>query len=221
MPTIFFRTVIFYILIIVCMRLTGKRQVGQLELSELVTAFMLSELASIPIADSGIPLSHGIIPILTLISLEIIFSFFCIKFPAFRRLLDGTPSTLMKKGKIDRKALLDCRISITEILSAVRSNGIGSLDEVEYIFLEPSGTISVIQKKKNSPVTPEILNKPCSENGIAHSVIIDRKINKNGLRDASKNRDWLLKQLNKKSLSLKDILYCGVDDNGKISIIKK
>lgn len=219
MPTIFLRTVIFYILIIVSMRLTGKRQVGQLELSELVTAFMLSELASIPIADANIPILHGIIPILTLISLEVTVSFLCVKFPMFRRLIDGTPSTLMEKGKLNKKVLLDCRISITEILTAMRSNGIGSIDEIEYIFLEPSGTISIIQKKKNAPVTPEILNKGVNEDGIGHSVIMDGKINKDGLRAANKDENWLIKQLRQKRIRPKDIFYCSVDDCGKLTVI--
>ena len=219
MPTIFIRTVIFYVLIIISMRLTGKRQVGQLELSELVTAFMLSELASIPIADTNIPLLHGVVPILTLISLEVFVSFFCVKSTIFRRLIDGTSSTLMQKGKINKKALLDSRISITELLSAMRSNGIGSIEEVDYIFLEPSGTISIIQKKKNAPLTPEIINKNCDQSSVSHSVVIDGKICNEGLYAAGQSKHWLFKQLNQKKLSLKDIYYCAVDDSGKLTII--
>lgn len=220
MPTIFIRTVLFYFIIILSMRLTGKRQVGQLELSELVTAFMLSELASIPIADSNIPFLHGVVPILTIITFEVFISFLCLKFSCVRKFFDGNPSALIKHGIINKKAMYDCRISFNELLSAVRLAGVGSVNEVDYVYLEPNGNLSIILKKKNSPLTPEDTQKEVSENGISHSLIIDSKIIYEGLADAGKSENWLYSELDSRKLTLKDVFYFSIDDGGNITVIR-
>ena len=222
MTTIFIRTIIFYILIVLLMRLTGKRQIGQLELSELVTAFMLSELASYPISNNNIPLLHGLIPALILIILEVIVSFITTKSNIARKLLVGSPSTLIKKGIIDQRELKDSRMPFQEVLSALRNAGITSIDEVDYMFLEPGGKISVIPKTQSRPVTPQDLSLSPPAKGIEHAVIVDGVVSEKDLSVIAKSVQWLNRELQKNNISSpSEVFYMGVDDQNNVVIIKK
>ena len=151
MINVFLRTVIMYIIIVALMRLTGKRQIGQLELTELVTAFMVSELAANPISDNSVPLLYGIIPAMTLVSLEVFLSYISLKSKTFRRMVAGNALALINKGNIDIKQMNNARITVEELLSAMRSAGISCMSNIEYAFLEPNGTISVIPKASENP----------------------------------------------------------------------
>jgi len=221
MTTIFVRTVLFYILIVTGLRLTGKRQIGQLELSELVTALMLSELAAIPIANNNIPLMYGVVPMLILVAIEVIISFLSTKYNLIRKMVDGSPSTLIYRGVINQKEMTNSRITMNEMLVAVRTAGIPSIKEVDYIFLESNGTITVIPKRMRQTVTPQDLNLKVTDNGIDHALIIDGIISDNSLSLSSKTKEWLYKELNRRNLLLKDVFYFSINDLGDILIIEK
>lgn len=220
MITIFLRTLIFYILIILSMHFTGKRQVGQLELSELVTAFMLSEVASIPITDLNIPIFHAVIPIIVISSLEIIFSYLSMKSDFFRRLTVGVPSPLVKHGKINIEAMRNSRITMNELLSAMRTNGIGSLTEVDYIYIEPSGNISVIAKSSSRALCPDDIGVNVDDSTVEHAVIIDKRINHDCLKEIGKTEKWVNNLLKKHSTDINDVFYMGADDSGNVNIVK-
>ena len=208
MATVLIRTSIIYILFTFAIRLMGKRQVGEMQLSELITTFMLSELAINPIQDISIPISYSIIPLIFLFSMEIVTSFLSAKFPGFRKVFVGTPSIIIKNGIIDQSELSRLRISINELLSELRLKNIGSVDEVDYAILEQNGQLSVFPKSNSS-------------GKLSHALITDGKINSSVLALASKSEDWISRELSKRTLTLDSIYLMAVDDKENINIIIK
>lgn len=221
MTVIIVRTLIFHFILTICMRVMGKRQIGELQMPEFVTAVMLSEMASLPITDTNVPLTHGIVSVLTLSSLEIIISFILKKSPAVRKAIDGSPLLLMARGEFVEQNLDKARITLDEVFSELRSNGYRSPDEIEYIILEQTGKISIIPKAQFDALTPHDTAKSVPEQGIAHAVIIDGKTNKRGLEDAGKDRAWLEKELKRHGAKQEEVLFMTVDDKLNIIIRKK
>ena len=152
------RTIILYILIVLALRLMGKRQIGQLQPSELVVAMMLSELASIPMENVGTPLMNGVIPILTLIIAETSFSFLTLKSRRIRKMISGAPTILIEKGQVMEKELERLRFNIDDLLEELRTSGYANILDVEYAIIESNGNLSVIPKSNKRPVTPEDLS---------------------------------------------------------------
>ena len=207
MASIFFRTIIIYILLLFSIKLMGKRQIGELEVSELISALIASEIAALPIADSDIPLLNAVIPILFIVCLDIIISSIKNKSEKLKKYIDGEPSFIIYKGKLIQKSLLENRISINELLSELRLQGIGDIKDVYYAVLEQNGKVSVIERGKNG--------------SIAHSIIIDREINQQGLKEAKKDEAWLNAELKKANLEKSDVFLMTIDDKQNINIIKK
>jgi uncharacterized membrane protein YcaP (DUF421 family) len=206
MATVFIRTIIIYLGLIVAIRLLGKRQVGELELSELVITFMLSELATVPILDSSVPISHTLIPVVVLITSEIISSFLVTKSPFIKKLLNGNPSYIIKRGKINQKELSRLRMGLPELLSELRLKDVGDVGDVDYAILEENGKLSVFEKDKSR---------------LAHALVIDGKVIRSNLDLASKDEKWLLAYLKKHKLELKDVFLLTFCDNNNINIIMK
>ncbi|MCR5353111.1 MAG: DUF421 domain-containing protein [Clostridiales bacterium] len=222
MANVFLRTVILYVFVLIIMRITGKRQIGQLELTEFVTAFMISEYATQPVSNSAIPLLYGVIPCVALVSLEVIFSFVNIKSRFFKRFTTGNALALIRKGKIDRKQMENARISFDELTSAMRLSGLSSLSDVEYAFLEPNGNISVIPKTSSSPPSAKDLNANVKECGVEHSVITDGKLNVKELSSAGESKEGIYGILSENGFeSEKDVLYMGIDDTKNVYVVKK
>ncbi len=221
MIVIIFRVLIIYAVLVGTMRFMGKRQLGELQLSELITTILLSELASQPITDLQTPITFAIIPITMLLSMEVIISFAVTKIPFLKPLFDGKPSILIRHGKINQKEISKVRISIEELLSSLRFAGAASVDDVDYAILEPNGQLSVFQKRSVSPPTASDLSLETSESGIAHSVIVDSKISDVGLTLAGRDRNWLAKRLKELGLTADNIMLFTVDDLGKEFIAKK
>ncbi len=222
MLNIFLRTIILYLLIVILMRLTGKRQIGQLELTELVTAFMISELAASPISDNSIPLLYGVIPAVTLVCLEVFLSYISLKSRTFRKMVAGKALPLVNKGKIDKDQMNKARITLEELLSAMRCNGLSNMSDIEYAFLEPNGTISVIAKSQKSPPSADDLKVKVRESGIEHSIIVDGNVSNEELQNMGKDKNWLLKILKQNGFSSKnDVFYMGINELEEIYIIGK
>lgn len=221
MINVFIRTVIMYIIIVALMRLTGKRQIGQLELTELVTAFMVSELATDPISNNSIPLLYGIIPAMTLVSLEVFLSYISLKSKTFRRMVAGNALALINKGNIDINQMNNARITVEELLSAMRSAGISCMSNIEYAFLEPNGTISVIPKASENPPTAKDMGISVDEPGIEHAVIVDGNINYKELQSLGLSENWMYSQLKKQGFNDKSqVFYMGVNELKEIFIVK-
>ena len=205
MIMILLRTVIIYIVLIGFIRMTGKRQIGELQLSELVTTFLLSELATIPITDPDIPLLFAIVPILFLISLEIIISFIVTKCVTLKRFVDGSPSFLIKKGKIDIKELKKQRISVEELMSALRIKDISSVSSIEYALLEQNGQLSAFKK----------------DDDLEHAVIVDGRFNLYNLTLSGLSESDIRNRLKTRGCVPEDIFLYTVTDNGSEFIMKK
>ncbi|MBR5307905.1 MAG: DUF421 domain-containing protein [Clostridia bacterium] len=222
MPTTIIRTVLLYLLTVAAMKIMGKRQIGQMQLSELVTVTILSELVSYSILDTDIPIIYSIAPVFILICLEVSISFFSVKSRLVSRLFDGKPSFIIYKGKINRKEMVTSRLTLTEVISEIRASGFNSVSEIYYMILEPSGKISVIPRISKQPLTPADANIRIAESGIDHGIIIDGKIIKNALSVVGKSNKWLDAVLRSNNIdSFDDVFYLAVDDNDRVTVIKK
>ena len=154
----FIRVIILYILVLIIIRLMGKREIGQMQPFELVIAIMIADLASIPMADIGIPLSNGIIPILALLLLQLLISIINVKSIKLRKFICGSPSILIYRGKIQEKTLKKEKITINELEERLRQNNVFSFGDVEYAILETSGQVTVIPKPNKRATMPEDFN---------------------------------------------------------------
>lgn len=144
MTAILFRTGISYFLLLCIVRLMGKRQIGELQMTEFISAMLLSQAAVFPMTDPDIPLLYGILPLLCIGSFEVILSMLCIKSTRFRHFLEGKPIPLVENGSYVQQNLLRTRISREEVLSQIRNNGYTGLEEVDKVILEPTGNMSVL-----------------------------------------------------------------------------
>ena len=221
MTNILLRTAIVYLFLLTIMRLMGKRQLGELEVSELVSTLLLSDIAALPITDPDIPLVYAIIPIISITAFEISLSVLLTKLPFLKNLISPRPSALIKKGKINEKEMIRNRISIDELFSELRQKDAYDITEVEYAILEQNGKLTVIKKSANSQVTLKDLNISARESGIPHIIIADGRIDNHGLKQMSKSREWLTSYLKSKKISPSDIYIMTLDDSDKIKIIKR
>ena len=207
MANVLLRTIIIYFVFIIAIRLLGKRQVGELEISELIVTFMLSELATVPIQDPSIPLSYAFIPLVILIAFEVISSFLVTKSKIFKKMIIGNPSYVIKKGELNQKELERLRMSLPELLGELRLKNVGDISNVEYAILEENGKLSVFEKDAPSSV--------------GHALIIDGDINESNLKIAGKDKKWVLRCLKKHKLTLQEVFLLTCDDDDTINIIIK
>ena len=204
------------------MRFSGKRQIGELQLSELITTFLLSELASYPLTDPSVPFLHAAVPIITIVCLEIILSFLATKSAIMKKILDGKPSIIIRRGVLDQKEMLKMRLSLEDLLCAIRLNGIAAISDVDYAILEQNGQISVFPKEKKREITLSDLSLKGEDSGLAHDVIADGRIIEENLKNANKTPAWLEKKLKEKHIfDISDVFLMTVDDSGGVSIVRK
>ena len=194
----FFRSILIYIFVLIVMRLMGKREIGQLQPFELAIAIMIADLASIPMTDSGIPITNGIISILGLLLMHLVISFLNVKSIKAREIICGKPTILIYRGKIDEKALKKERFTINELEERLRGNNIFNLGDVEYAILETSGQVTVIQKPEKRNTIPEDFNIIPDYEGIPYDLVVDGKIMEKNLQAIGKNYQWLKKELYEK-----------------------
>ncbi len=220
MFTLFFRTLITYVILIGAIRLMGKRQIGELEISEFVITMLLSELAAMPIADNSIPVVYSLIPIIILLSIEVVVSFVAIKSRKVKKLIGGTPSIIINKGVICKSEMERMRINLDELLCQLRIKNIADISDVEYAILEENGQISFIQKMHARPVSLGDLDISTAEKGITHTLVVDGEVSDFNLNLVKKSRRWLLSEIKKRKCRLKDVFLFTLDDAGNINFIK-
>ena len=221
MITIFIRTIIIYLILIITMRIMGKRQIGELELSELVTTLLLSEIATLPITERDIPILFAVIPIITLLSLEVIISVILIKCPSLKNLMSPRPNIIIEKGKLNQKELTRLRISTDELMCELRRSGYTDLSDIYYAIAEGNGKLSIIPKAESSPPKASQLGLNVTENGIFHIVISDGKLNRHGLTASGLSDAELNILIDKSGHNVSDIFLLLSDDSGNINIIPK
>ena len=217
----FVRAIILYIIVLIVMRLMGKREIGQLQPFELAISIMIADLASVPMSELGIPITNGIIPILGLLVMHLLISALNIKSIKAREIICGKPSILIYRGRIDEKALKKERFTINELQERLRGNNIFDIGDVEYAILETDGQITVIPKPNKRPTVTEDLNIDAEYEGIPYDLIIDGKIMYKNLKIIGKDTKWLKKQLKNFKVNPEEILIATINGKGQFFCQKK
>lgn len=214
MLIVFIRTIILFVLIITLMRIMGKRQIGQLQASELVVSLIIADLAAIPMGNVGIPLLSGIVPILTLFIGEAILSYISLRSQTARKILSGKPSIIISRGKIVEKELNKQRFSIDDLVEQLRIKNVSNIEDVEYAILETGGNLSIILKTNKMPVLKEDLSIDAKYEGLPITLIIDGILINENLSAAGLNINWINNELKiNKIASVKDILFAFVTND--------
>ena len=217
----FFRAIVLYIIVLVVMRLMGKREIGQLQPFELAISIMIADLASIPMTEIGIPITNGIIPILGLLIMHLIISIINMKSIKAREIICGKPRILIYRGKIDEKALIKERFTINELEERLRGNNIMNLGDIEYAILETSGQVTVIPKPEKRNVIAEDLNITPEYEGIPYDLVVDGKVMNKNLKKIGKDYNWLKKEVRKFKMNPEEALIVTYDGKGQIFCQKK
>ena len=223
MTTAFFRTVILYFILMVGLRLIGKRQIGELEPSELVLTLIISDLAAVPMQDFGIPLVNGLFPIITLLCLSMLLSFFSLKSIRFRGLVCGHPTVIVREGKVLQQNMARNRFTVDELFEQLRCQGYSDLSAVKYAILETSGQVSILAYTKDSPVTPQTLNYDVQDDVTLPVLLInDGHVLSRNLEGSGYDQNWLDKQLKSRRLtSPRQVFLMTVDEAGAVVCVAK
>ncbi|MBQ0038788.1 MAG: DUF421 domain-containing protein [Clostridiales bacterium] len=223
MVTAFFRTVLLYLILIAGLRLSGKRQIGELEPIELVLTMLLSDLAAVPMQDFGIPLLNGIIPILTLLSMSALLSYCSLRSVRFRALICGRPAIIIRDGKLQQDVMRHNRMTLDELLEELRTQGVSNLNDVKYAIWETSGQLSILLRSDCQPATPAQLGQAVADDVFLPTVIInDGRLLRNNLRLAGLNDAWLNKQLQQNNARTpQEIFLLSIDQSGGVICVRK
>ena len=217
----YLRTAILYLVLIAVVRLMGKRQVGQMEPSEFVVTMLVANLASIPMENDGIPLYTGVVPILTVLALELVLSVLAVSSVGFRRMLCGKPVILIENGRILQQNLRRTRITADELTGHLRLKEVLELRTVQYAILETNGELSVFLYPQYRPATAEEAGVSTQTQSLPVTVIEDGKLMKKNLPLAHKTTAWVRKTLKERRTTVKGTYLLTVDREGKEQFIKK
>ena len=211
----FFRAIVLYILVLVLMRLMGKREIGQMQPFELAISIMIADLATLPMTETGVPISNGIIPILGLLVMHLTISMLNLKSTKAREIICGKPAILIFRGKVDEKVLKKERFTINELEERLRTNNIFNIGDVEYAVLETSGQVTVIPKPNKRATTPEDFNIEPKYEGIPYDLVVDGKVMYKNLEKLGKNYVWLQKQTEKFGIRPEQALIVTIDGDNQ------
>lgn len=218
----FIRTAILYFIVIISIRLMGKRQIGELQPYELVITLMLSDLASLPMQDTRLPLLLGIVPIITLLFVKILISEIQQHSRLFEKILDGTPSIIISDGEINLEMMKKQRLTMNDILEELRSAGYLDISDIQYAIIETNGTISIIPKSACDTVKRKDLKIKESDSKIPIVLFEDGHLNKKALQGMNKDEKWLDEKLKSLNYPPRDKLFLiMMDSNGKLFIQRK
>lgn len=212
------RSLILYLLLVFVIRLMGKRQLGEMEPSEFVVTMLIADLASVPMQDLGIPLLSGVIPILTVLCMELILSALSYYSITVRKLFCGRPVILMENGQILQKSLKKNRLTPDELTEHLREKGVVDLSTVKYAILETNGQISVLLYPEHQPLTPADYEMPAAETSLPVTIISGGKLLKNNLKISGRSEAWLRSILTSYHCTIRNIYLLTVDEAGKIYI---
>ncbi len=217
------RTLILYAIVVASVRIMGKRQIGEMQPSELVVAIMISDLASVPMQSVDIPIIAGIVPVLTLVVAEILMSFLSLKSKTARRIITGEPSIVIYNGHINEGELKRQRFNLNDLLEQLRINGYSDISDVEAAVLETNGQLSIIPKSKARPVNVSDLElKNVKKESLPFMLISDGVVNYNELKRSGKNEKWLKSELkNRGFYNYKDVFIASLDFSDGFFIQKK
>ena len=219
--TAFFRTVLFYIVLIAAIRLMGKRQVGQMEPSEFVVTMLVANLASIPLEETDLPLTAGLVPILTVLGMELVFSALSLRSIFFRKLLCGKPVILIENGTVLQENLRKTRVTLDELTGHLREKDVLDLSSVQYAILETNGNLSVFPYPKEKPASAKDAGIRARKQYIPLTIVSDGKLLEDNLQKAGKDRSWLDRVLQDRDAALSDTWLLTVDGSDKILFYRR
>lgn len=217
----YLRTVILYLVLIGVIRLMGKRQVGQMEPSEFVVTMLVANLASIPMQDAGIPLYSGLVPILTVLGIELILSGLSLKSILFRKLLCGKPVILVENGHILQKNLRKTQVTLDELTGHLRQKDILDLSTVQYAILETNGDLSVFPYPAHRPASAKEAGIQVKKQTFPITIISDGTLLEENLATAGKDRRWVQRVLKERDAEQKDTWLLTVDGQDHIYFCRK
>lgn len=222
MAIVLARTIIIYLTLLVTMRLLGKRQLGEMELSEFVVAALMADLAAHPLQDIGIPLLNGIVPVLTLFCCEVFIAAASMRSVKFRSLLFGRPSLLIEQGKILQHEMKANRFTPDELMQELRNQDIYDISRVQYAVLETDGTLNVMPYPEDKPVTARMMKLETEAESYPSIVINNGRVLENNLRWLGFDSNWLSKKLKSEKLGSPENIYLMIADRqGHTYIAKK
>ena len=221
MLILIFRAFFLYLLVILVMRIMGKREIGQLQPYELAITLIISELVTLPMEDNSIPLINGIIPVFTITIAQVALSYLTTKSQWLQDFISGKYTIVIENGKMIQKNMLKQKYNITELLEQLRMNGVVRLDDVQYAILETSGQLSVILKAPKQPVTAEQMLVTTEYEGLPVNIILDGKVVKENLASANITVSDIEKRLKSEELSISDVFYANINAKGEYYIQAK
>lgn len=215
------RTFILFFLAIFSVRMMGKRQIGEMQPTELVVTILLSEIAASPMQDTDLPLINSVFSVLLLVGLSIITSILSMRYGKFREAFDGHPAIVINNGKVDQKKMRDLRLTVQDLMSSLRQKGVFELSQVEYAIVETNGTVSVMLKPEFNPLTAGQAGKKSPDEGLPHLVICDGKILSKALPKANLSETLLKKHLKSIGKDENEILILTYGKQGFSEAIEK
>ncbi len=215
------RTVILYIFILLALRIMGKRQLSEMQTSELVITLLISDIAVIPMQNTGQPLLSGIVPILILISLEILFSVIMLKSGNFRKIVCGSPEMVIKDGKILQDQMRRLRMTTEDLCVQLRQQGIFSLEDVQYCIVETNGDVSVLEKPDKRTPSAEDLGIKIPDKGIEAVVINDSRYLSNSLELCSLTKEWVDSVLRENDITIDEVFIMTANRDKEYNIIRR
>ena len=221
MISVIIRTFIIYCLVVIFIRLMGKRQLGELQPGELVITLLISEIATNSVLDTSLPLLNSVIPLILLVSFEILTSYLSLKSVNFRYLSDGKPITIIRNGKLDQKNLKKLRFTINDVYSALRQKDVFNIEDVQFAIVETNGTLSVLLKPEKRNSTPTNYDKPEKNTGMPCEIVVDGKIIEANFEDCGITKNEVLSKIKAEKLEQKEILLMTVDASKNYYIITK
>lgn len=223
MAVIFFRTCILYIAIVFSLRIMGKRQIGELQPAEFVVTILVSNIATLPIEDNDIPLLAGLLPILTLVVFEVFASAVSMKSVFARRMISGSPKVVIRDGVIDQTELKNLRFSIDDLMEQLRVSGIFDLSEVAFAIVETTGSVSVMPKYVNRPLTPKDLGLEgkASDDFVQSVIVSDGKVVDSALKSCNLTKTWLENVFKKENIAQEDIFVMTCSKSADYYIVKE
>lgn len=221
MLIILIRAAILYFTVTIGMRLMGKRQLGELQPTELVVTFLLSEIAAIPLQDNGMPLTNSIVCIALLISLEIISSVICLKSNRLRSVIEGNPVIIIRDGVLDQKKLKQLRFSVDDVFEQLRQKNVFDINSVNYAIVETNGQLSVMLKPEKETVTAEMIDIHVKPSSFMCVVVNDGRVIKKSFAECNMTEEKLNRILQKNKVQLEEILFLLCDKNENCTIVKK
>jgi uncharacterized membrane protein YcaP (DUF421 family) len=217
MLIVIIRTLILYAVTVLLLRVMGKRQIGQLQPYELVVIIMISELAAIPMQNTGIPLLSGLVPIFILVAAQVTLSYISLKSERARGVICGTPSIVIENSRIVEDELRRLRLNLNDLLEQLRLKNVADISDVEYAILETGGQLSVILKSEKRPVEPQDLNISPEYEGLPTTLIIDGHVIKENLKKVDLDMNWLQSELSKAGVNnVKDVFFASLDTHKQL-----